>query len=527
MSRDVLHGEWHNVLRLIRDGEDTNRLELDGRSLLMNMCRIPSIHGPSKSIYNKVFEKLILYSAQVDLQDASGVTALAYAVYSLAEARVLSNGQTQLGCIEMLLDYGADVNIADVNSETALSLAVKCNLYDCVEMFTTLDSANLKRSLQFESVNPLLLASTRRSVAVVDKLATRLVDVGVHDSHGNCPIMLALSEYPVQSQRDKDDVLSVCHMLINSGFSVNSRNSRGVSALMCAVSVTSCVCLTDIFELLIGEGAKLELADNSGAKALDHALASHSAVDVVDKTVTWLLENGAEPVIGQAHHKQLCQLIGKLCRLPKRERVDEWVVDSLQLSYLVQNDRADYVRLVTCSGLQDLSLTCANICAVLPNLSPLVCALVNDRLDIARYFLASTCVISSDLRPAEFLKPFLSTSALTFMQDIRAQPWPLVKLAFVAVSSAVGSGSCRVKAVGRLQLPARLKRMLLFQEPVCRLCVHEWDDIPMCFYNYDVSQRLRPLLYYWPFGQRNLSSCEDCQQKGRTDMVTCQWEGED
>ncbi|XP_059141178.1 putative ankyrin repeat protein RF_0381 [Physella acuta] len=106
----------------------------------------------------------------------------------------------------------------------------------------------------------------------------------------------------------------------------------------------------------------------------------------------------------------------------------------------------------------------------------------------------------------EAVKYLLSVGADVNAKLISAvkEPWPLVKLAFIEVSTLLGLGPMREEKLKQTKLPPRLQQTLMFQEPISRLPVEDWSKIPLCFdpVQYETLPCPRPLLYYWPVGHK-------------------------
>jgi hypothetical protein len=107
---------------------------------------------------------------------------------------------------------------------------------------------------------------------------------------------------------------------------------------------------------------------------------------------------------------------------------------------------------------------------VSPTESPLLLSLWTNNVALARYFLGNMFLTKTDVPSLmdeenlrDFLKSWQYQECLDFLNEFTSQPLSLFKLAFVSVSSAVGTSPGRENRINMLPLPQMIKDKLLFK----------------------------------------------------------------
>jgi ankyrin repeat protein len=242
---------------------------------------------------------LIEKNADVNVIDDSGNGPIYYAI-----------SKTFLNIVQMLLDAGANVHLADKNNRTPLHLASQksCELvqkllnahanihavddFGYTPLYYAINSNSLEivdQLLNFDAhcahfihklgITPLHLA-VRKGFS---KIITRLLKendksyVGAVDSHGNTPLHYAI----------KAASIPTVNKLIKAGASVFRSDKKKRTPLHLAASSNS----YKIIETLIDEGADLDVnkIDNFGNTPLYYAIKNNS-----EKVVNKLLNTGAD-----------------------------------------------------------------------------------------------------------------------------------------------------------------------------------------------------------------------------------------
>ncbi|BFZ07106.1 hypothetical protein BsWGS_10145 [Bradybaena similaris] len=404
-------------------------------------CKFNYECGPVKSQNKKLYRPLPEY---LNIKDNEGKTALMYAAMG-----------DLASCCKLLIDHCCNVNIQDNEGRTALMYA---SSLDCMNALMAGHGPNI--FIQGDTVsNP-----------------------NIQDHTGKTALMYAAER----------NVSHCCELLLGCYADANLKDNGGKTALMYASK-------RDTLRVLLSGGADPKILDNSNSSVLDQLL-KRQQPDVIDN-VEVVLEHGGNPVLDP----DSLHLFYLGFEIPRE-------IDSLMKTLIALRWR-QMIRVLVCNGF--ITNVWQNRDFFKSYTSPLCYALTWGHIDIATYFIACCCLSESDLRDIRRLAskgtqicgPDISSDRESeislFVQQIVSQPWPLVKLAFIAVSTALGVGADRSQKIVQTQLPGRLQRMLMFREPISLLPVTEWSNIPLCFdpSEYARMPRPRPLLYYWPFGR--------------------------
>ena len=180
----------------------------------------------------------------------------------------LEGGNVQPNEIMMLINAGANVNIADESGTTALSYAAKHGMADIAKMLIYA-GANVN-FLDKYGGTPILDAvfSNRPDIVKI------LIEAGAHVNTGSMPILYATEH----------GMAEVAILLIKAGAYVNMGRKDGTTALMYACAHG----MADVVKMLIEAGAYANIANKDGVSALFNA-AEHGRADVAKL----LIEAGA------------------------------------------------------------------------------------------------------------------------------------------------------------------------------------------------------------------------------------------
>ncbi|TYZ68508.1 hypothetical protein PybrP1_005468 [[Pythium] brassicae (nom. inval.)] len=181
------------------------------------------------------------------------------------------NGHIEI--VELLLQYGADMNAADTDDWTALH-------WFAINGRTEMVSELLRQGAQVDSksnsgATPLYIAAQQGHFGVVVELIKSGANVDFKLDSGVTPVYIA-------AQGGYCDVVAE---LLKSGASVDSKNSDGATALLVAALNGH----RDMVAELIKSGAQMESKVSGGLTPL-HAAATNGHCDVVVE----LIKNGAQ-----------------------------------------------------------------------------------------------------------------------------------------------------------------------------------------------------------------------------------------
>lgn len=236
------------LLLLLDHGADPNiRESLTGLSKT-------ALHCAAECGATQLIQPLLDRGARIDLQDASGRSAL---------ARAITLRHFATACA--LLDSGADASAADHGGATALHCVV------CATRKTSSDTEALVGRLVASGAvvdcvdcggaTPLYLAVARGYGRVVRLLVEHGADLFLNTERGNDAVRRAVVNGDVEMAR---------LLLEQPGADVNHRDGDGRTALHLAASMTvrgAAWDLEPIIRLLLSKGGDVSIADNQGARA--------------------------------------------------------------------------------------------------------------------------------------------------------------------------------------------------------------------------------------------------------------------
>ncbi|KAH9489402.1 hypothetical protein Btru_056237 [Bulinus truncatus] len=406
----------------------------------------------------------------------------------------------QINNVDILIHRGCDVNVLSRNQQTALSVALFKGFDEIAEMLL-IHGADMT-GYHFWG-NSSELRNMFRNSQIIDTVRTGhksygqlwlvastygCADINKQNKHGYSPLLWATKMFAQMNVSLGNLVSEILKLRPN----LNLQTSSGITALMFIAgakidikrfhrSVNKSLLLS-----LISRGADVNIRDNENRLALTHGL----MVDNINsEIIETLLHEGADPVLKEKH-----KFLLKLWLTKKCSNDNSFIFDSDEL-----------LRFFLCNGFV------YNMENVMPSESLTGLLIRKNRLYVIKYLMANCCLGKADFQ--ELHSQFgnseypvdLSKDSAVFEQAMH-QPWPLVKLAFIAASTLLGDGHKRISRVKETLLPESIQEMLLFQTPVARLPVSQWSSIPLCFdpSKYETLSCPRPLLYYWPLGSVQL-----------------------
>jgi ankyrin repeat protein len=157
---------------------------------------------------------LLERGADVNSQNDEGLTPLQRA------PQVQREGKPDI--MQLLLDYGANVNVDDKHRNTPLHFAASEGHFEAARML--LERGADVNSQNDKGLTPLLQASQGRREGHRDIMRLLLdygANVNMHDKHRNNPLHFAVSEGHFE----------VARMLLERGADVNSKNDEGLTPL--------------------------------------------------------------------------------------------------------------------------------------------------------------------------------------------------------------------------------------------------------------------------------------------------------
>ncbi len=206
------------------------------------------------------------------------VTALLQADPSLVKSQsdygdlpfftAVESGRTDMAAL--LLSKGADINAADRNGRTPISLVLQGYGGRSAEMLALLiDKGASLKTFDNDGLTPLHLAARQGSVALVKTLLDKGVDVNIRSRHGDTPLHIAAAAHSRE----------VIELLLDRGALLTLRNKVGDMPLHAAMhsdvddgSPGSDANRAAMEELLIERGAPVNAHDSLGLSPLLYSL---------------------------------------------------------------------------------------------------------------------------------------------------------------------------------------------------------------------------------------------------------------
>ncbi|XP_059176229.1 ankyrin-1-like [Physella acuta] len=453
--------------------------------LILNNCDIDCTNTSgitplmiaTQHVSTYIAQILIEKKANINIRNTEGETALHFAVKNnnfhivctLLEQEANINepnnaGQTPLffayNCkiTEYLIEKGAEINLQDKSGETALHLMAKSKEY---AVYILLEHGANPNISTHEGQTPLMYAANKVDLDLMKALVKHRADVNSLDCNGRNACMHA-----VMGVKGK----SSSYLEYGEYFSVKGS-------------------LFKMIEVLALAGAKLNLLDNENRSLIVYIILN--VENYIKKAcIEEFLKYYVDPVIHENHRYLLNEFY----------LWERWKNNlDLCMHNILKDGSSLLFQLFLINGIA-LSHT-ANIFTYSCK-SNIACATKNLKYNFVRFFLATGYIFKSDVKCLCRKLRFKDEShELAFA---KREPWPLVKLAFIEVSTLLGTGPMREEKLKQTKLPPRLQRTLMFQEPISRLPVEDWSKIPLCFdpVQYETLPCPRPLLYYWPVGRK-------------------------
>ncbi len=170
---------------------------------------------------------------------------------------VLAAYSSKLEMVQLVLNRGADVNIAQEPGITALSVAAATNNVHMLDLLLAHGADINYRARQGDSV--LMLACSQNSIDAVQVMLAMKADPNLADINGVTPLIYTIA-------RCKEPEI-ISQMLLEHGANPNAAMKDGTTALMAAAMQGSANCV----RLLLEHGADLSMQDTEGHTAYQYA----------------------------------------------------------------------------------------------------------------------------------------------------------------------------------------------------------------------------------------------------------------
>ena len=316
---------------LIECGVDVNAQDDEGKTALTTALREPD---------SEVIELLLKAGANINAVAFNGCPALKFILdvlyYREDTNQIHDEERTKaLAVMNMLIEYGVDVNAQDNKGKTALTTALQESDYEVIELLlkagANANKANKdgRTSLMLESLyhdkaiikmlieygadvnaqdnygtNALMLAASTPDLEITKMLLKAGADINAVDRYGNKVISFIINQLCLNFDSDedysdlseiRDELEETINALIEAGTDINAQNNLGETALMLAVKIFD----SEITKMLIRADANVNATDKNGNAALSFmfqqlALRYESFPYVNKGVVNALIEAGAD-----------------------------------------------------------------------------------------------------------------------------------------------------------------------------------------------------------------------------------------
>jgi ankyrin repeat protein len=220
------------------------------------------LHIASEMNDTAMIELVLQYGANVNQGDENGIAALH-----------ISSFRNYIQTTKILLENGADCDITDKYGGTALHRAAKAGSLEIVELLLSVGS-HINASTK-DDWTPLSIATWARSLPLVDLLLKKGADPNGARTKV-VPLCVAIAS----------DELYISEILISNGANVNMKDGKGYAPLHWAAASNS----RQVAELLLAKGADISATpETERGKSALHVAAKNNACEVA----TLLIENGA------------------------------------------------------------------------------------------------------------------------------------------------------------------------------------------------------------------------------------------
>ncbi|XP_059178225.1 serine/threonine-protein phosphatase 6 regulatory ankyrin repeat subunit B-like [Physella acuta] len=410
---------------------------------------------------------LIRAGADISARNSMGETYLIQSVKRL-----------ELEMVDLLIKSGADVNAQDNGGKTALmhNTVTHHPRFDRIEELLLTAGANV--NIQDNNGETYLIQMVKLSrIETVDLLIKRGANVNLQDNERKTALIHnAETDFPSFSRIEE--------LLLAAGANVNIQDKKGKTALMYTAKYKK---FHTSSQLHTAESININIEDNKNRTALYYAFKNIHGI-----LSSYSLNN----VNGSKFNAEILLNL----KINPCLNIDQRIFESLfsRCGILAFNDKiSDFNR------FEHMRLCVSNGYMYKPqNHETLFClAMTNLRVDAIKYLISNCYLMNNDLSLMRAVSKHPRVNIPT-IKLAACNPWPLVKLAFIAVSTRLGSGANRTQRIQSLELPFDLQDALMFRTPIARLARKKWSKIPVCFdvEEYEKLENPRPLLRFWPYG---------------------------
>lgn len=347
--------------------------------------------------------------------------------------------------LKLLIQYGADVNAVDMEGDSVLTYCMKRN--NSSNAVFLIRNTQTKEFLDMPNkygVTPLMHAVRFGDINIVRELLVHISNLDSVDNDGNNALLHAIDIL----QDNDDKTLLIVKALIKAACNVNHQNEEGISPLILATNRYK----PSVIKMLLKAGARVN--ETSKVDTRKTALSYFSPPsEVTDKEfkmcLSYFIERGA--CLSYLHPTTFHRI-------------------------LLLND-ADLIYRIFTSGSGPMCMnSCNYFSLVLSNkpyfkATPLNTALADGNVGLARGIINNIFLTVSDVYTLPYnhiFRRYLDArkykQCLNILNEVSRQPLSLYQLAFVTVSTMLGTQPGRTERVNVLEIPGIVKDALLFKD---------------------------------------------------------------
>ena len=246
-------GNTDDINVLVNAGADTNISNVEGNTWLHHAA-----HGVCSK---EVLQAIICHGTDVNATNKCNQTSLMLAC---------KDGGKDF--VNVLLDAGADPNIADANSETSLHYAAGNDC--CIEVYQEIISHGVDvNATAKNNVSALMLACEKGNKYAINVLLNAGADPNIADANSGTSLHYAAGN---------DCCIEVYQEIISHGVDVNATAKNNVSALMLACEKGN----KDAINVLLNAGADPNIADANSETSLHYAAGNDCCTEVYQEIIS-------------------------------------------------------------------------------------------------------------------------------------------------------------------------------------------------------------------------------------------------
>lgn len=240
----------------LRDKEDKTIYIISKERSLNNISKLLLEFGAKEEIYSLDPGGLVQALMNKEYEQAKIM------IKNGVEVNFISGEFSPLMCsiknveiMKLLLEKGADVNLANKMNMTALTMAVMYNKADAVKLLIE-NNADVNVVSTLNDQTPLMFALQNKNNAIIKMLKEKVADINAKDSYGNTALLQAITI-------DSVNMKEIKYLIANTN-QINEFNDLGMSPLFKAVGLDH----IELVKYLLENGADINQKNYKGVDVL-------------------------------------------------------------------------------------------------------------------------------------------------------------------------------------------------------------------------------------------------------------------